>query len=147
VQVPLPHPQPPFLSSLPSDIFFRDLFAFVTAHKNQSLKPAWNSFRSLGGYEPTDILNIELWDRDELSKDDLFGKISFPVASINSGQPVPIRFKSASCSILPSKKTILNLSMLQQLNTIPKSKKLYIVRHGESMWNKAQSDKNVIDMM
>eukprot|EP00301_Raphidiophrys_heterophryoidea_P013057 c20399_g1_i1.p1 GENE.c20399_g1_i1~~c20399_g1_i1.p1 ORF type:complete len:461 (-),score=136.46 c20399_g1_i1:1402-2784(-) len=44
-------------------------------------------------------------------------------------------------------KPFLEIGLVAQPSTLPVKKTLYLVRHGESVWNKAQSDLNVVELV
>jgi len=121
--------------------------------KYQTREPVWNSARSFGAANGNDVLYIELWDQDSLSSDDLLGTATVPISKLSAEHQHPLVVKIhgkkqfnlcwGGAKNVPS----LHLALVREPALLPIKKVLYIIRHGESVWNKAQSDLNVVELV
>lgn len=127
--------------------------------KPDSVQPVWDSCRSLGAASSRARVLLQFYDQDEASPLDLtrrltasspdfIGEIELGVEDLpNSGEPltIPLRTKhrprasgSASCTLSRAP---------PEAHTAPRQKTLFLIRHGESVWNQAQADKDMVAML
>jgi len=115
--------------------------------KRQATKPIWNSVRRVlvpqlsdefrMGMKP--LLFFQLFAKSNLIKDQEIGRLSVPLSKFKPGvaMSMPLALKVSSgrwetnggCAVV-----------LQQVNPPPRHKTVFFIRHGESVWNEAQSN-------
>eukprot|EP00009_Paramoeba_aestuarina_P004780 CAMPEP_0201508488 /NCGR_PEP_ID=MMETSP0161_2-20130828/1848_1 /ASSEMBLY_ACC=CAM_ASM_000251 /TAXON_ID=180227 /ORGANISM="Neoparamoeba aestuarina, Strain SoJaBio B1-5/56/2" /LENGTH=568 /DNA_ID=CAMNT_0047903177 /DNA_START=53 /DNA_END=1756 /DNA_ORIENTATION=+ len=109
--------------------------------------PVWRSARDLGErHDENESLHIELWDEDESSPDDRIGVLNVPVKDV---QILPNHTKLDIVSFKKGKEKLtcdIKISLIPPLLYAPR-KTIYFIRHGQSVWNKAQADKDARGMM
>eukprot|EP00756_Hemistasia_phaeocysticola_P052058 Hpha_TRINITY_DN27253_c0_g1::TRINITY_DN27253_c0_g1_i1::g.140771::m.140771 len=109
-------------------------------HQNEP-NPVWNVPRDLGIVSGYDSLCLELWDED-FANDDFIGSLKIPFDEIDP----EMGMREVE---LPVKKR-KDVKVPMQLSFLPKPrsfKRVFFVRHGESVWNKAQRDRDVRAML
>jgi len=137
--------------------------------KADATNPVWNSSRLLGCAEEGAVVVVDFYDHDESaaydvtklsgSRPDFIGRAVLPVADLPVGGGsvealLELPRRSLSLSSLrralqppghPPACTLARVapSMLRG----PRRKVVYLIRHGESLWNEAQADKDVYGML
>ena len=119
--------------------------------------PMWNSCRLIGSEvvpAPDDRLDLLFFDHDDTSSDDLIGTAKCSVGQLTDGGLVgaeltlPIkltkRAKRASRKGVALPCCVISRRLASDS---PSRKVVYVVRHGESVWNKAQKDKDAVAML
>lgn len=122
--------------------------------------PCWNLAQDLGiskhRYTEDDQLHIEVWDYDPLKADKIIGHLDLPIADlhVDTWYEKPLSLSSASRERISAraKGRILDESLQPNLRLMVisepvQTKSIFLIRHGESVWNKAQKNKNVSQMM
>lgn len=128
--------------------------------------PCWNLAQDLGVSKPLyteeDVLHIEVWDRkNPLRKDKptlqkQIGTLDLSIADlrIDTWYEKPLALSLASCKKINArtKGRVLDESMQPNLRLMiisepVQTKHIFLIRHGESVWNKAQRNKNVPQML
>ena len=123
-----------------------------------SSDPLWDSCRLLGSVIPaeTDKLVLQFMDCDDaspgaiLDSDDVIGTATCSMASLPIGERVALPIVLTSSAKRQARKDAGAPSCVvvrESALSVPKRKSVYIVRHGESVWNKAQKDVNVAAML
>lgn len=126
--------------------------------------PVWNSCRPLGkallGGAGMRV-RLKLYDHDEaplgkLQRSELIGTASIALSELRIGEapsslPVvlkrsKLRRASALLSTKPTQRPFITLGRVAPEEAPPR-KTVYLVRHGESVWNAAQASKDVVAMM
>jgi len=126
--------------------------------------PVWNSCRPLGkallGGAGMQV-RLKLYDHDEaplgkLQRSELIGTASIALSELRIGEapsslPVvlkrsKLRRASALLSTKPTRRPFITLGRVAPEEAPPR-KTVYLVRHGESVWNAAQASKDVVAMM
>jgi len=126
--------------------------------------PVWNSCRPLGkallGGAGMQV-RLKLYDHDEaplgkLQRSELIGTASIALSELRIGEapsslPVvlkrsKLRRASALLSTKPTQRPFITLGRVAPEEAPPR-KTVYLVRHGESVWNAAQASKDVVAMM
>ena len=118
--------------------------------------PLWDSCRLFSAPNPikgSDKIDLRFLDCDDnpnpLDGDDLIGTASCSVAQLPVGKQVTLPIGlSASANRYTSDTGAASCVVMRESATMaPPRKTIYIVRHGESVWNKAQNDKDVVAML
>jgi broad specificity phosphatase PhoE len=121
--------------------------------KWDSAEPLWESARQFGtGPPPAGAkLVLEFSDRDEgvlEGGDDLLGTAELKVEQLRSTPtkvPISLSKKGRNCASTAARPYAI-ISRVDAC-AFPSRKTVYIIRHGESVWNKAQHDLNVVEML
>lgn len=120
-------------------------------HHKDCGNPCWNSVKDLGATVigssacAEDQLVIELYDKDAPGKpDDPIGSIELPLRNVRIDQWYDMLLHlepsaAKKCAALGTKPAI----RFRIVSTPPKVKHVFLVRHGESLWNKAQKERDV----
>ena len=114
--------------------------------------PRWESARIFGDRPPATNakLRLHFYDKDDSNADDYIGTTDVKVSLIKSTAtelPIALHHKTKPLKAGPPTCTILRepISRYQVRSGAPKV--IYVVRHGESVWNKAQADKQFYTML
>ena len=126
--------------------------------KVDAVNPYWNSIRSLGPASANARIHLEFWDHDGDSfkrltgvnhdPPDFIGSIELGVGDLPaSGAPltIPILTKHKRKGGTGPARCVISRAP-PEAYTAPKKKTIFLIRHGESVWNEAQADKNVVGM-
>ena len=148
-----------------------DVYAIVSLTPKDAMKPSathkwpvrwdatnplWDSCRLFSAPTPikgSDKIELRFLDCDDnpnpLDGDDLIGTASCCVAQLPVGKKVtlPIGFSASAKRYTSDTGAASCVVMRESAAMAPPRKTIYIVRHGESVWNKAQSDKDVVAML
>ncbi|KAL1521659.1 hypothetical protein AB1Y20_021316 [Prymnesium parvum] len=109
--------------------------------------PVWRSCRQFGTTPPPDgaVLVLRLFDYDESGASDFMGTVTTPVSELayDKELDLPVVLKKAS------KKAGEAYCKVKRVSAVgmPNKKSVYFIRHGESVWNKAQKDKDALAML
>lgn len=132
--------------------------------KWDTANPLWDSCRLIGMDTPTADARVELkfWDADQSladDKDDLIGVAQCTIGQFTNATTVlelPIALTKRSKISAEKSRATANgdepcmpycIVSRRSLSGLPSKKVVYAVRHGESVWNKAQADKDVMAML
>jgi hypothetical protein len=127
--------------------------------KPDSVQPVWDSCRFLGAASSRARVLLQFYDQDEASPLDLtrrltasspdfIGEIEVGVEDLPiSGEPVsiPLRTKHRPRASGPASCVLSRAP--PEAHTAPRRKTLFLIRHGESVWNQAQADKDMVAML
>eukprot|EP00930_Biecheleria_cincta_P029719 TRINITY_DN20640_c0_g1_i2.p1 TRINITY_DN20640_c0_g1~~TRINITY_DN20640_c0_g1_i2.p1 ORF type:complete len:353 (-),score=30.00 TRINITY_DN20640_c0_g1_i2:260-1318(-) len=118
--------------------------------------PCWNLAQDLGiskqRYTVDDELHIEVLDKS----DKLIGTLQLPIADlqVDTWYEKPLSLSSASHDSVSAQTTgrIFDESWqpnlrLMMISEPVQTKRIFLIRHGESVWNKAQKNLNVSQML
>eukprot|EP00041_Stephanoeca_diplocostata_P012619 m.211237 g.211237 ORF g.211237 m.211237 type:complete len:444 (-) comp19025_c0_seq1:489-1820(-) len=121
------------------------------ARYNQT-DPLWRSYKTFRTVpQNSDILRIEVIDADHVSRDDKIGEAWIPFSELKS---VPLgdvyekelnlihTKKTVGSGLTPSVKVRL-ISITDAKDLVSEQRTFFLIRHGESKWNKAQSKRDV----
>lgn len=132
--------------------------------KWDATNPVWNSCRPLGkallGGAGMRV-RLKLYDHDEaplgkLQRAELIGTASIALSELRVGEalsslPVDLKrsWKQRAASLLSTKPDARPFITLGRVapEAAPPRKTVYLVRHGESVWNAAQASKDVVAML
>ena len=121
--------------------------------KWDATNPLWDSCRLIGTAVPSseDQLELQFWDADEsFSKDDMIGTARCPVGNFVGTDeltlPITLTKQAKRAQRKGKPYCVVSRQSLEELKAAAK-KSIFIVRHGESVWNKAQADKDVVSML
>lgn len=122
--------------------------------------PCWNLAQDLGVSKPRyteeDMLHIEVWDYDPLKTDQPIGTLDLSIAELrmDTWYEKPLSLSSSSCKRINSRTKgrvwdeSLQPSLRMMVISEPvQTKHIFLIRHGESVWNKAQKTKNLPKML
>ncbi len=113
-----------------------------TLIKNDNPNPCWNSFFDFQVNPPANsFLKVEIYDFDNFNEHDLLGIIDVPLSKLTTEDIQTIVVGNNS------KFTISLKRILPGPNGFPNEKTFFIIRHGESKWNLAQSKMNLTGMI
>jgi broad specificity phosphatase PhoE len=120
--------------------------------KWDSTDPLWDSCRLFNGTPPkaTDRLALTFFDHDTTNSDDLIGEASCSIGKLQTlGERVRLDIQlgkraSRRSSVEEAPYCIV---ARESPSAAPSQKVMYVVRHGESVWNKAQKDKDAVAML
>lgn len=123
-----------------------------TLSKNNSLNPIFHSYQAFPFIpDQKDVLLLNVFDKD-IARDDFIGSASIDFASLSS--PVHAAFLTIPITLAPEARSAdSNPKITIRLVTCgppllePQTKEIIVIRHGESKWNDAQSDKDVKGMV
>ena len=89
---------------------------------------------------PDDVLYIEIFDIDDIVRNDILGTVTVPISSLTE--------EEHTFHINPEKYPDFTISLrCKFLNkTVPSRKQFFLIRHGESKWNLAQRTADVTSM-
>jgi broad specificity phosphatase PhoE len=126
-----------------------------TLYRIDTANPVWHTFQDLEvEADGTDILNVCIYDYDSSNfGHDMAGALRIPVSELTAEPKVfPIvESKHNDFGDQKPNKAAAAAGMTVTLRRVQppfvKRKRLFLVRHGESKWNKATHDKNVVDML
>jgi hypothetical protein len=127
--------------------------------KPDSVHPVWDSCRCLGVTSCRARVRVQFYDQDEASPLDLtkrltasspdfIGEVEVGVEDLpSSGEPLtlPLRTKHKPRASGPA--TCVLSRAPPEAYTAPKQKTIFLIRHGESIWNQAQADKDMVAML
>ena len=111
--------------------------------------PLWDSARLFGTKPPmsNSTLRLHFFDHDDSNADDYIGTASVKVSRLggeNAETTLPIELHH---KIKPSKSGLPTVTLRREPSERYSGRRvIYLVRHGESVWNKAQDEKR-IDVM
>ena len=134
--------------------------------------PVWNSCRPLGTAPPGGAgmtVRLKLYDHDEdplgkVQRAELIGTASIALSELRVGEApssLPVELKqsklqkavrrlsvrlSAAGETKPEPRPLITLARVVP-EAAPPRKTVYLVRHGESVWNAAQANKDVVAML
>eukprot|EP00746_Dinoflagellata_sp_MGD_P009518 gnl/MRDRNA2_/MRDRNA2_119381_c0_seq1.p1 gnl/MRDRNA2_/MRDRNA2_119381_c0~~gnl/MRDRNA2_/MRDRNA2_119381_c0_seq1.p1 ORF type:complete len:490 (+),score=111.15 gnl/MRDRNA2_/MRDRNA2_119381_c0_seq1:86-1555(+) len=111
-------------------------------YKQSHEEPRWFSARSLNfviAENPDVTLVAEIWDQSSKAR---LGSCRLPLSSAKLNAPVEFPMETRKQYGGPCK---LFLQVLNSSDILQK-KTVYFVRHGESIWNKAQSQMDLVEM-
>lgn len=115
--------------------------------KWDATNPLWDSARAFGSEPPAkgSELKLHFYDHDDLNKDDLIGTAAISTGMLGGAEvKVPIKMSGIKPLKAGPPYCVLRREMASRFTA---KKTIYVVRHGESVWNKAQADKDVGAMM
>lgn len=140
------------------NIFFKDAYirskTLSTGVMLNSLDPVFHSYLAFP-FVPlgTDLLEAKLVDEDFIGKDDKIGKTTILFStlqkSIGNGVTVAIKLKGRLKSEDGCDSSItLRLVRCDSGTRLPRiTKDLFVIRHGESVWNDSQANTNIKGMV
>jgi len=118
-----------------------------TLHFNDEKDVIWHSYRNLFAIpENGDYFRLCLWDKDVVTADDHYGSIYIPVEDLFFEQktfdfPSNTKAGKAGCNV--TLRRIHNNIKGPDIST----KNIFFIRHGESKWNAAQEQKDVLKLL
>ena len=128
--------------------------------KPRNLNPVWHFIVDFdtrqGDVHPSDQLHVEVYDYDTATADDLMGCARISVGSLvregkryvlSTGALKPTDV-DPDCIAPPSGDSDVCALTVRRvpIDSLPTKMTVFMVRHGESMWNQAQDGKNLIGM-
>ena len=128
--------------------------------KPRNLNPVWHFIVDFdirqGDVHPSDQLHVEVYDYDMASADDLMGCARISVGSLvpegkryllSTGALKPTDVEP-DCVAPPSGDSDVCALTVRRvpIDSLPQKMTVFMVRHGESMWNQAQDGKNLAGM-
>jgi len=111
-------------------------------YKQSHEEPRWFCARSLNfvlADNPDVTLIAEIWDKSSKSR---LGSCKLPLSSVKLNSPLTLDVETKKQFGGPCK---IFLQVLNSSDVLQK-KTVYFVRHGESIWNKAQSQMDLVEM-
>lgn len=111
--------------------------------------PCWNTTRDLGHHvtgpdaDATGLLNIELWNRES----SMIGEVQVPLKVIVMDEwcEAPLELTAAFARKAAGHGTpYVKFMIITEPSLV---KKVFLIRHGESLWNKAQREKQVTALL
>jgi len=108
--------------------------------KWDSNHPIWESSRLLGAAGAESEVVLTFYDHDKVSSVDTVGTAQFRVGQLGS-EPTKVPVKTVKSS------TDAHCFVARATPCPATRKTIYMVRHGESVWNEAQADKDVVAML
>eukprot|EP00299_Pterocystis_sp_00344_P011212 c5188_g1_i1.p1 GENE.c5188_g1_i1~~c5188_g1_i1.p1 ORF type:complete len:632 (+),score=159.57 c5188_g1_i1:25-1920(+) len=110
--------------------------------KPKTQSPVWNSAREVGVKDDSLCLHLEIWHRDQFL-DDFIGEIDIAIKGIELDKPftVPLHSKMAQRQNTTATVTLMLLSQKED------EKLLFVIRHGESKWNRAMMEKDIYALL
>jgi broad specificity phosphatase PhoE len=134
-----------------------------TIVKYNTLSPVWRAYLDFGvaeaEVEPTDELHLQVLDKDLLSGDDHMGCLRITVAFLTEEEA---RYQLQEKAKTPSEampdlaagqqhgrpgQGWLSVRRVPQPRGSPTLVRIFMVRHGESTWNVAQENSNLVGML
>lgn len=127
--------------------------------KPDTIDPYWDSCRSLGLASKSAKLVIQFFDLDAAhpfdltkkltaSSPDFIGDVELGVEELPAnGETVRIPLRTKHKSRISGPAYCVLGRAPPEAYTAPMTKTLFLVRHGESVWNEAQDDKDVLTML
>jgi broad specificity phosphatase PhoE len=100
--------------------------------------PVWKSYRDFGlvPHDTDHALVVELWDAEKFSQNEFIGRATIPISEIEiEVKQFPFQLKSDLKEL--QGKCLISLCRVQPSDA---PRVLYLVRHGQSIWNEAVSD-------
>ena len=121
--------------------------------KWDSTDPIWDSCRLFGTEAPSAraTLTLSFFDKDERlleGDDDFIGRAEVRVGELCAGSPLQLPIVLGK-GLKPTKAGAPYCVVQAEAagDNVAATKVVYLVRHGESVWNKAQHDKDVVAML
>jgi len=111
--------------------------------------PIWDSARLFGDKPPKKeaLLRLHFYDQDELDADDYLGSTQITVGKLGGERVLPIKLhKRFKASRRGAPTCTLRREHAGLERAAGGKKVVFLVRHGESVWNKAQDEKR-LDVM
>lgn len=114
--------------------------------------PCWNTAHDLGcrigdfSSDPAVDLRIELWDHDPLKHDECIGQVEINTQTleVDTWYDKPLVVADSAARKIAKTSSPQIPSMRFMILSEPREiKQVFFVRHGESMWNRAQKERNV----
>eukprot|EP00658_Telonema_sp_P-2_P006315 TRINITY_DN1240_c0_g1_i4.p1 TRINITY_DN1240_c0_g1~~TRINITY_DN1240_c0_g1_i4.p1 ORF type:complete len:468 (+),score=98.23 TRINITY_DN1240_c0_g1_i4:172-1575(+) len=124
-----------------------------TLTRRGTLRPVWRSVRQLAVTpDPSDILEVELWDLATMGSDGPLGVARILVGEIDVKPRwfdlLPAEAASAEEALAPgSLASPMQVSLRCIPGDPPVRKTIFLIRHGESVWNEAQKNGALTDML
>jgi len=125
--------------------------------KPDAVNPYWDSCRSLGPASSSARVKISFFDHDSsvpfdfthkrtASSPDFIGDIEVGVEDLpESGEPVELLLRTKHKARDPARPARCVISRAPpEAYTAPKKKTVYLIRHGESVWNEVRADHDPI---
>jgi len=114
-------------------------------------RPVWRSVREMGiTPEQEDVLEVELWD-DQSGSDTAMASVRIPIQDIDVRPKwfhmQPVDKEAHYPGGAQGEDSMSGVCLRFVPGDPPQRKTVYLIRHGESVWNQAQKDKNVGDML
>eukprot|EP00996_Jenningsia_fusiforme_P000224 NODE_1180_length_1659_cov_31.291925_g1047_i0.p1 GENE.NODE_1180_length_1659_cov_31.291925_g1047_i0~~NODE_1180_length_1659_cov_31.291925_g1047_i0.p1 ORF type:complete len:497 (+),score=80.10 NODE_1180_length_1659_cov_31.291925_g1047_i0:103-1593(+) len=106
--------------------------------------PVWNSVRGIEwSHDDAGLimLQVEVWDEDRLSSDDLIAVCLIPWLDLSEGHMLTFRMP---CRRQERKECSISLQLATAASA---GKWVFLVRHGQSVWNQAQAERDVKKMV
>lgn len=117
-----------------------------TSFRRDTGSPVWLVPVSLGALSPAQrdaVVHFEMWDFDRGSMNDLLARASVAVSELALEQERELDMTPVSAF----KHATILLRVRRLSGVYAPRKKVFLIRHGESRWNKAQSEHDVKGML
>eukprot|EP01084_Bolivina_argentea_P280186 479141_1 len=121
----------------------------LSLSRDNTCDPIWNCRRLFTSNYDEDKLYFELWDKDDITADDYIGNCNIELNTLdletNKKITPELEINISEKYEKSENNTILFIS-IWKYNKLQLTKRIFFIRHGESVWNEAQSNDNIIKM-
>lgn len=114
--------------------------------------PQWHSYLSFPIIPlASDVVFVEVFDKDTYTRDDRIGTahVPFHLLERKRGKTITTRLVMAKGVSSERRMASVTVRLVSKapVRTGPMKKTIFLVRHGESLWNEAQERKNLTGMV